>query len=82
MYFVEKVGVYGHGVFWIGESVDLAIEVAKDLAEKDSDNYHDWTVYKFNRPSEKEIRGDADHEKIFSISKQEPVAARKPDASR
>jgi len=44
MYILEKVGVYGQGVFWAGESLEDGIEEAKKAAKLDADDYHTWEV--------------------------------------
>lgn len=58
-YYIEKVGVYNHGVMWIGESLNEGIEQVKLLTLADRDNYHKYELYKHNPwTTEKIIRGD------------------------
>lgn len=66
-YFVERMGVYGRGVYWIGTDKDAAIEKAKALAMADVDDYHYWEVKRFVEPVE--ASEEADHERIFGTSK-------------
>jgi hypothetical protein len=46
MYFIYKQGVYGHGVFWIGEDLEAGKAEADRLASADEDDYHDWELQK------------------------------------
>lgn len=48
MYFVQKEGVYFHGIYWIGEDLEEAKQKAKEFASKDVDDYHSWVVYKYS----------------------------------
>ena len=43
-YYVEKIGVYPHGVFGIFDDLDQAISRANRAQSEDSDDYHDWVV--------------------------------------
>lgn len=47
IYYIVKSGVYDHGVFWIGQDVNLAINKAKEYASNDIDNHHLWVVRKY-----------------------------------
>lgn len=47
IYFIEKVGVYGHGVYFITHDKSEAIERARLLASNDRDNYHAYVVYEY-----------------------------------
>jgi len=60
MYILERVGVYGQGVFWVGESLEDGIKEADKAAEMDVDDHHEWQVkeivindenYRKGRPS-------------------------------
>lgn len=51
MFYVQKVGVYIQGVFWIGRSKSAAIKKANELAASDVDNYHEWEVLKYKTGS-------------------------------
>ena len=52
MYYLEKMGVYGHGIFWIGENIEEGKRMADKAARNDRDDYHDWELRKFVRPNE------------------------------
>ncbi len=69
MYFVEKRGMYGHGVFWIGEDLEEAEKMADHFAEIDSDDYHTYDVFIFQDQDCSDR--DAYHEVVYSISKGE-----------
>ena len=79
MYFVQKEGVYSHGVWFISRSKQMCIEEAKRLAKEDVDDYHEWKVYKFVAPSkvtpplrsitDLQYPNDPEHEEVFSIVK-------------
>lgn len=47
IFYVEKVGVYRHGVHWAGTSLDDAKLEARKLADMDRDSYHEWEVRDF-----------------------------------
>lgn len=51
MYYIEKMGVYGQGVFWIGADVDEGRTVLQTLADADTDNYHTWSLYEYSPDS-------------------------------
>ena len=44
-YFIQKEGVYYHGVYWIGESLEDGAAMTDELATNDKDDYHDWVLY-------------------------------------
>jgi hypothetical protein len=48
MYFLYKEGMYGHGVFWIGEDLEVGKQKADEAATNDVDNYHEWQVLELN----------------------------------
>lgn len=66
-YFVEKIGVYGHGVFAITENLDEAKAAAIEYATLDKDDYHTYVVYKFSL--QKGSTCDAEHEVMFDVKK-------------
>lgn len=66
-YFVEKSGIYKHGVFWIGTDEAEACAVAKDLASMDIDDYHSWDVLEHRIQTN--FREDAKHKHIASFYK-------------
>lgn len=73
MYFLYKVGVYGHGVFWIGDDLDEGKRVAEHAASMDRDDYHEWEIYRFSEQTA--FEGDAEHEMVFSTHKgKEPCS--------
>ena len=47
MYYIEKCGVYRHGVFWMGEILDEGIKALDDLANGESDNYHFYHLIEY-----------------------------------
>lgn len=79
MFFLQKEGVYGHGVYWIGQSVAVGIAKADKAAKADRDNYHEWVVYKYQR-----VLTDGDymgidnvrHEVMYTTRKIMPVQLR------
>ncbi len=67
MFFIEKVGVYGHGVFWIGESEDIGVLKCIEFSNNDRDNYHSWQLYKFI--DQQDFKNDSEHKLIFETTK-------------
>lgn len=47
-YYILKEGAYVQGVMWIGNDLGVGITILKDLASKDSDNYHYWNLYEYS----------------------------------
>ena len=47
MLFIEKQGVYGHGIWWFGTDIAEAINTCNQLAQQDCDDWHTWNVYEF-----------------------------------
>jgi hypothetical protein len=43
-YYIIKTGVYDHGLYWMGNSLGVAIYEAKKLASEDEDDFHFWQV--------------------------------------
>lgn len=77
MYYVYKMGVYGHGVFWIGSKLSKAIEEADKAAENDSDEYHNWVVFRYrpkslSKKSNVVCDGHEHHEQLYSVCKDIP----------
>jgi hypothetical protein len=64
-YFIEKMGVYAHGVFWIGKDLDEAKREADRLASVDSDAYHDWNVKLFDDHACADANNDPTHRVIY-----------------
>ena len=80
-YFIEKVGVYGHGVFWIGTDCEAAIEECKRLALIECDSHHVFIVCEFGLLNASKLPNgsgkayhnydiDAEHKEIFRGEKQ------------
>ena len=74
MYYVYKMGVYGHGVFWVGQDGALAIKKARQAAANDIDGYHEWAVYRhknMNLGKSENLMGPGEdyQEQIFITSK-------------
>jgi hypothetical protein len=72
-YFVQKNGIYGHGVFWIGDDVEEGKRQVDAFAGSDFDKYHQWALYEFELISCADnikrypySRNDADHELVYS----------------
>ena len=67
MFFLYKNGVYGHGVFWIGEDMEEGKRAADRAANLDRDDYHDWDLYEFVEPSEDDdYEIDHQHKKVYT----------------
>lgn len=47
IYYVEKLGVYSHGLHWAGTSLPDAKFEAQRLADMDEDDYHRWVVRQY-----------------------------------
>lgn len=71
MYFLEKEGIYGHGVFWIGDNQSDGIAEANRRADLDRDDYHLWVLKKFIHQSDDATRCDPEHEVVYQVRKQE-----------
>lgn len=73
MYFLYKHGVYGHGVFWIGDDLKEGKREADRAATLDSDDYHDWYLCKLDKKnnlnfsSEPEYREEAVYSGVRSV---------------
>jgi len=66
MYFLYKEGVYGHGVFWIGDDLEEGRRRADSAANLDIDDYHEWGLYKFIQPTnDTDYEFDPDHEQVY-----------------
>lgn len=49
MYYLEKVGVYGHGIYWVGDDLEQGKLETNKFANNDIDDYHNWNLYLFNK---------------------------------
>ena len=47
VYFIEKEGVYSHGVFWIGTDLEEGKRHLRSLALRDRDSYHTWSLLQY-----------------------------------
>jgi hypothetical protein len=47
IFFVEKIGVYNQGIFWIGHNKDAGLIEAQNFADNDVDDYHEWELKQF-----------------------------------
>lgn len=70
-YFIEKVGIYGHGVYFITHDKNEAIERSKLLASNDIDDYHGYIVYEYVPTLDSASLDDGANFKIYSVSKSE-----------
>jgi len=64
MYFLYKVGIKGHGVFWIGNDKTEGIRQADLCACADRDDYHDWELYEF--VTQQDCKIDHKHTLIYT----------------
>ena len=67
MYFVQKEGVYPKGIYFYSSKSDPAIRVAKTLAHRDIDDYHDWVVYQYVASSDSQ---NPNNNEVFRTYKQ------------
>ena len=68
MYFIQKEGVYSHGVHWIGVDKDEAVVVCDKLAALDIDSYHGWVGYEFGILGFLN-EGDLEHKRVHTANK-------------
>jgi len=64
IYFLYKVGIKGHGVFWIGNDKTEGIRQADLCASADRDDYHDWELYEF--VTQQDCKIDHKHTLIYT----------------
>lgn len=69
MYIVEKQATFLHGVFWIGDDLELAKCRADDLAAHDNDDYHEWRVREFKEVALPDAIRDAEHNTVYTTTK-------------
>lgn len=67
MLFIQKEGVYGHGIFWIGSDQKEGIEKCKQFSQEDYDDYHEWVLYLFVKQICFEV--DPEHIELFRCKK-------------
>ena len=68
-YFIQKRGVYFHGVFGIYFDKDEAISNCRELANNDTDDYHTWQVFKCESGHRYSGKYDGFEEIIFETRK-------------
>ncbi len=56
MFYLYKMGVYGQGVFWIGEDQEEGQVKADEYAANDEDDYHTWELYSYNPITEESVK--------------------------
>ncbi len=64
LYFIQKEGVYAHGVFWIGGDLQEGKHILDECAEDDLDDYHTWCLFAYQF-GQQDPQKDAVHEKLF-----------------
>jgi hypothetical protein len=68
-YIVTKSAVYHHGVFFVTDDKQKAINMCSLYAANDRDGYHVWRVEKYEQIPLDEADCDGDHEEIYSCQK-------------
>jgi hypothetical protein len=66
MYFVQKQGIYWHGVFLICDNKEEAIKECDRLASIAADSYHAYVAYKYGIINKKDMPSDLDNKKHHS----------------
>lgn len=46
-FYVERQGIYGQGVVWVGDDENKARRESWDWAKNDGDSYHEYIAYQF-----------------------------------
>lgn len=67
-YFIEKHGVYRHGVFWIGTDRQEGESRLVEWAAQDRDDHHHWNLCQFVPPTDADA--DADHLVLTQLTGQ------------
>lgn len=78
-YFVQKEGVYSHGVFWIGTDLDEAKRKADTLTNNDRDDYHQWVVYQYEENTDPEPKSELSHTDAVHNAVYTGVRTEKPN---
>ncbi len=47
MYYIEKMGIYSQGIYWIGIKANQGADKVEQLAKEDKDGYHTWHLKKY-----------------------------------
>jgi len=66
MYFLFKRGVYGHGIFWFGDNLEEGKRETDKAASMDKDDYHEWNLYEYLKPKNKDYKEDHQHKKVYT----------------
>lgn len=69
MYLIEKIAIYSHGVFWIGEDLGEGHKKLKELALSDEDCHHEWLLCEYTENEGGRLEGT--HKEIKSIRKSD-----------
>jgi len=74
IYFLDKLGIYIHGVYWIGESLEEGIKEADLHAKRDRDDHHEWRVCKYKYSPDaynaELVEDGLSHDVVYSVTKQ------------
>lgn len=71
IYYLAKVAVYEHGIFWIGSDKKEGIRQADIAAQADSDAHHDWELRVYEVPDgNTDYESDPDHEVVYITRKK------------
>jgi len=71
IYYIEKVGIYNHGVMWIGGCKDDGIKEVALLSLADRDDHHTYELFKYNAWTTKRSHGCCDDGIKFNGEKVE-----------
>ena len=66
MYYLYKEGVYGHGVFWIGEELQEGKAKADKAATLDKDDYHSWELRQLGGEEDKDYWDDSVDDVVYT----------------
>lgn len=77
VFFVQKEGVYFHGVYWIGASEEVGNEKLRSFAVADRDSYHEWALYEYieQSPIASNYLGsdDNEHREVRRVKKSDYI---------
>ena len=72
MYYIQKYGVYCHGVYWVGSDVKAGMNRLLELAESDEDDLYKWELIRYReQPNGSE---DADDSDVVARAKKQSQA--------
>jgi len=63
--FLQKEGMYLHGVFWIGEDLEEGKEKTDLAAKECNDDYHNWCLVEYKEQDD--YTTDADDNVIYRV---------------